>query len=95
MRDTSKQDWKKLVHLFKYLRGNQDIPLIPRAGGNGILKWYVDASHGVHPNIRSHTGGVLTMVTGVHAHLSLTDMITNKGEKVCNNRVSIIPNSGN
>ena len=64
MRDPSKQDWKKLVHLFKYLRGNQDIPLILQADGSGILKWYVDASHGVHPNMRGHTGGGLTMGTG-------------------------------
>ena len=64
VRDPSKQDWKKLVHLFKYLRGNQDITLILRADGSGILKWYVDASHGVHPNMRGHTGGGLTMGTG-------------------------------
>ena len=63
VRDPSKQDWKKLVHLFKYLRGTQDIPLILRADGSGILKWYVDASHGVHPNMRGHTGGGLTMGT--------------------------------
>ena len=28
VRDPSKQDWEILVHLFKYLRGTQDIPLI-------------------------------------------------------------------
>ena len=27
VRDLSNQDWKKSVHLFKYLRGTQDIPL--------------------------------------------------------------------
>ena len=64
VRDPSKQDWKKLVHLFKYLRETQDIPLIIQADGSGILKWYVDASHGVHPNMRGHTGGGLTMGTG-------------------------------
>ena len=64
VRDPSKQYWKKLVHLFKYLRGTQDIPLIPRANGSGILKWYVDASHRVHPNMRGHTGGGLTMGMG-------------------------------
>ena len=37
VQDPSKQDWKKLVHLFKYLRGTQDIPLILRADGSGIL----------------------------------------------------------
>ena len=64
VRDPSKQDWKKLVHLFKYFKGTEDIPLILRADGSGILKWYVDASHGVHPNMRGHTGGGLTVGTG-------------------------------
>ena len=53
-----------MVHLFKYLRGTQDIPLILRADGSGILKWYMDASHRVHQNMRGHTGGGLTMGTG-------------------------------
>ena len=35
-----------------------------RANGTGVLKWHVDASHGVHPNMRGHTGGGLTMGTG-------------------------------
>ena len=55
VRYPSKQDWNKLVHLFKCLRGTQYIPLIIRADGSGILKWYVDASHGVHPKMRGHT----------------------------------------
>ena len=62
--DPSKQDKKKLVDLFKYLSGTQDIPLILPADGSGILKWYVDASHRVHPNMRGQTGGVLTMGMG-------------------------------
>ena len=64
VRDSSKQDLKKLFQLFKYLRVTQDIPLILRADGSGILKWYVDASHRVPPNMRGHTGGGLTMGTG-------------------------------
>ena len=51
VRDSSKQDWKKLVHLFNYLRGTQNIPLILRADVSGILKWYVYVSHGVHPQV--------------------------------------------
>jgi hypothetical protein len=29
-----------------------------------VLKWYVDASFAVHPNMRGHTGGGLTMGRG-------------------------------
>ena len=71
VREPSIQDWKKLVHLFKYLRGTQDIPLILRADGSGILKWYMDASHGVHPNMRGQTGGGMKMGTGFPVSASM------------------------
>ena len=35
-----------------------------RADCLNVLKWYVDASFAVHPDFRSHTGGVLTMGKG-------------------------------
>jgi hypothetical protein len=39
-------------------------PLILSANGSGVSIWYVDASFAVHPNMRSHTGGGLTMGEG-------------------------------
>jgi hypothetical protein len=39
-------------------------PLILSANGSGVVMWYVDASFAVHPNMRSHTGGGLTMGRG-------------------------------
>ena len=50
--------------MIKYLRGTKALPLILSATGSGILKWYVDGSFGVHPNMRGHTGGGLTMGRG-------------------------------
>jgi hypothetical protein len=29
----------------------------------GVLSWYVDASFAVHPDMRGHTGGAMTMGT--------------------------------
>ena len=29
-----------------------------------LLKWYIDVSHQVHPDFRSHTGGLLTLGKG-------------------------------
>jgi hypothetical protein len=40
------------------------MPLILSANGSGILKWYVDASFAVHPNMRGHSGGGLTLGRG-------------------------------
>jgi hypothetical protein len=57
-------DWRKLSHMMKYLRVERLRPLILSTDGSGVLMWYVDASFGVHPNMRSHTGGGLTMGRG-------------------------------
>jgi hypothetical protein len=38
--------------------------LILGADGTGVLSWYVDASFAVHPDMRGHTGGAMTMGRG-------------------------------
>jgi hypothetical protein len=38
--------------------------LAANANGTGVLTWYVDASFAVHPDMRGHTGGAMTMGTG-------------------------------
>jgi hypothetical protein len=64
VRAPDKQDWTKLVHMMKYLRGTRRLPLILSSDGMGVLKWHVDGSFAVHPNMRGHTGGGLTMGRG-------------------------------
>jgi hypothetical protein len=51
VREPDKDDWTKLVHLMRYIRGTRTMPLILSANGSGILKWWVDASFDVHPNM--------------------------------------------
>jgi len=64
VREPDQDDWSKLVHLMKYIRGTREMPLILSANGSGILKWWVDGSYGVHPNLRGHTGGGLSLGRG-------------------------------
>jgi hypothetical protein len=40
------------------------MPLVLSADGSGVLKWWVDASFAVHPNLRFHSGGGLSMGRG-------------------------------
>ena len=38
------------------------MPLILEADSISIIKWYVDASFAVYPDMTSHTGGAMTLV---------------------------------
>ena len=64
VREPDTDDWDKLVHLMKYLRGTRTMPLILSANGSGILKWWIDAAFAVHPNMRGHSGGGLSLGRG-------------------------------
>ena len=47
-----------------YLRMTEEMILTLGANRTGILKWFVDASYTVHPNMRGHTGGGMTLGQG-------------------------------
>jgi hypothetical protein len=64
VRAPDKDDWNKLIHLMRYIRGTRTMPLILSANGSGILKWWVDASFTVHPNMHGHSGGGLSLGRG-------------------------------
>jgi hypothetical protein len=49
---------------MKYLRGTINMPLTLGAKNRSIVEWWVDASFAVHPGMRSHTGGALSMGLG-------------------------------
>ena len=49
---------------MKYIQATIGLPLILSIEKYGNIKWYVDAEFAVHKDMKSHTGGVMTMVTG-------------------------------
>jgi hypothetical protein len=62
--DPDIEDWRKMTHMMEYLHDTQDLPLILSANNIGVVKWWVDGSFAVHPNMRGHTGGGLSMGRG-------------------------------
>jgi hypothetical protein len=57
-------DQLKLSRVIKYLRKTRDLVLTLRADNINIIKWWVDAAFAVHKDMRSHTGGVMSMGAG-------------------------------
>ena len=43
VRAPERDDWDKMVHMMRYIRGTRTLQLILSANGSGILKWWVDA----------------------------------------------------
>jgi hypothetical protein len=57
-------DYKKLTRLVKYLQSTVDLDLCLSADSMDEIHWSVDASFAVHPNMRGHTGGTMSLGKG-------------------------------
>ena len=64
VKDPDEDDDKKLSRILKYLRGTRDFVLTLEYDGTGTVKWWVDAAFVVHHDMKSHTGGMMTMGRG-------------------------------
>ena len=74
----NKYDWKKLLRLMQYLRNTTDMPLMLRADGTNIVKWWVDGSYAVHPDMHSQTGGTMSLGKGAITSTSIKQKMNTK-----------------
>jgi hypothetical protein len=58
------QDWEKLKRLLQYLNGTMNDVLILGADCLTKLMTWVDAAYGVHHDMKSHTGGAMSLGWG-------------------------------
>jgi hypothetical protein len=64
VKEPTKHDYNKLARVIKYLRKTRDLVLRLSADNLNVVKWWIDAAYAVHPDMRSHTGGTMSMGTG-------------------------------
>ncbi len=57
-------DWKKLAGLITHLNNTKDDVLTLRIENLNTAVWFADAAFAVHKDMKSHTGGVMTMGKG-------------------------------
>ena len=83
VRAPNTDDQEKLSHLMECLRGNWDWLLILGEDSVGRLICYLNALFAVHPNMRSHTGGRLTMGRGFPMAASWKQKLNTKSLTEC------------
>jgi hypothetical protein len=66
----NQHDWNKLIRFLEYVNGSRNDVLTLEADDLGVVKWFVDASFGVHGDLRSHTGASMTYGSGSPITLS-------------------------
>jgi len=64
VKSPDQDDLKKLYRVMRYLRFTQHLPLTLEVNGSVMPRWWVDASFATHTDMRSHTGGVMSMGKG-------------------------------
>ena len=57
-------DYKKLTRVMRYLQSTRNLKLKLESDGSGVIRWCVDASYAVHPDMKGHTGGTMSMGKG-------------------------------
>ena len=71
-------DYRKLNRCLAYLRRTKDMTLTLAASDATQIKWWVDASFGVHPDLRSHTGATMTLGRGCPISMSLKQKLNTR-----------------
>jgi len=80
VRAPDQDDLKKLGRAMRYLRFTRHLPLTLEADDDGGVspRWWVDASFATHSDMKSHTGGIMSMGKGAICAWSKRQRINTK-----------------
>jgi hypothetical protein len=65
VKSCDEDDYKKLIGMLQFLPATRDELLTLPAASFHNVRWWVDASYAVHPDMMSHIGGAMSLVRGV------------------------------
>ena len=75
VKDCREDDYKKLKRMLQFIRATKEDYLTLSAASPHNVRWWVDVAHAAHPDMKSNTGGALSLGTGVICG-------TSKGQKL-------------
>ena len=71
-------DYKKLALVMRNLRGRKTMPLTLEADNLQPVKWWIDGAFATHCDMRSRTGGALSLGKGVITGISTRQKLTTR-----------------
>jgi len=73
----TQQDWDKLDRLLRYINATREIGMVLEGSNIATIYAYVDASFGVHYDMKSHTGSLISLGKGaIHAKSNKQRLMT-------------------
>ena len=79
-RSPGEDDWGKLKRGLMYLKGTMHTKLNITADSLTTIRWYVDASYGIHSNCKGHTGVMMTLGAGASMSMSKARKLNKKAQ---------------
>ena len=64
VKNPDEDDWNELLRMMKYLESTPQRVKTLEMDNLGIVRWWADASFAAHQDMKSHTGGMMTMGKG-------------------------------
>jgi hypothetical protein len=78
VKSPDEDDYKKLARTMNYLRGTSKLSVVLEATDLTVVKWWVDGSYATHPDMRSHTGGTMSLGKGSIYSTSIRQKLNTK-----------------
>jgi hypothetical protein len=78
VKDPDIDDYRKLARVIKYLRNTLHMMLTLERNNLHGIEWWIDASYGCHNDMRSQTGGIMTMGKGATYATSVRQKINTR-----------------